>query len=103
MCNLYSLNRPRDVIRRWFDVSHDSAGNLPPTPGIFPDPMAAVVLSEKEGRELPMRRWDIPGPEAYGGSRHQPAQREELAPAPVAQARVPRLDSANCELLTQSG
>lgn len=36
MCNLYSLNRPQDEIRRWFDVSHDSAGNLPPLPGIFP-------------------------------------------------------------------
>ena len=68
MCNLYSLNRPRDVIRRWFDVSHDSAGNLPTMPGIFPDPMAPMVLSGKKGRELPMRRWDIPAPEAYGGT-----------------------------------
>jgi len=66
MCNLYSLNRPQDEIRRWFDVSHDSAGNLPPMPGIFPDQMAPVVLAGKEGRELTMMRWSIPGPKAYG-------------------------------------
>ncbi|MFJ7577853.1 MULTISPECIES: SOS response-associated peptidase, partial [unclassified Methylobacterium] len=66
MCNLYSLNRPQDEIRRWFDVSHDSAGNLPPKPGIFPDQMAPVVLAGKEGRELTMMRWGIPGPKAYG-------------------------------------
>jgi putative SOS response-associated peptidase YedK len=66
MCNLYSLNRPQDEIRRWFDVSHDSAGNLPPMPGIFPDQMAPVVLAGKEGRELTMMRWGIPGPKAYG-------------------------------------
>lgn len=66
MCNLYSLNRPQDEIRRWFDVSRDSAGNLPPMPGIFPDQMAPVVLAGKEGRELTMMRWGIPGPKAYG-------------------------------------
>lgn len=66
MCNLYSLNRPQDEIRRWFDVSRDSAGNLPPMPGIFPDQMAPVVLAGKEGRELRMMRWGIPGPKAYG-------------------------------------
>lgn len=66
MCNLYSLNRPQDEIRRWFDVSHDSAGNLPPMPGIFPDQMAPVVLAGREGRELTMMRWGIPGPKAYG-------------------------------------
>ncbi|CAO4145982.1 SOS response-associated peptidase [Methylorubrum aminovorans] len=66
MCNLYSLNRPQDEIRRWFDVNHDSAGNLPPLPGIFPDQMAPVVLAGKQGRELTMMRWGIPGPKAYG-------------------------------------
>lgn len=66
MCNLYSLNRPQDEIRRWFDVSHDGAGNLPPMPGIFPDQMAPVVLVGKQGRELTMMRWGIPGPKAYG-------------------------------------
>lgn len=66
MCNLYSLNRPQDEIRRWFDVNHDSAGNLPPLPGIFPDQMAPVALAGKQGRELTMMRWGIPGPKAYG-------------------------------------
>ncbi|GJE81248.1 SOS response-associated peptidase [Methylorubrum thiocyanatum] len=66
MCNLYSLHRPQDEIRRWFDVSRDSAGNLPPMPGIFPDQMAPVVLASKEGRELTIMRWGIPGPKAYG-------------------------------------
>ena len=66
MCNLYSLNRPQDEIRRWFDVSHDSAGNLPPLPGIFPDQMAPVVWAGTQGRELTRMRWGIPGPKAYG-------------------------------------
>lgn len=61
MCNLYSLNRPQDEIRRWFDVSRDSAGNLPPMPGIFPDQMAPVVLAGKQGRELTMMRWGKAG------------------------------------------
>lgn len=66
MCNLYSLNRPQDEIRRWFEVSRDSAGNLPSMPGIFPDQMAPVVLAGTAGRELTMMRWGIPGPKAYG-------------------------------------
>ena len=66
MCNLYSLTRPQDEIRRWFDVSHDSVGNLPPMPGIFPDQMAPVVFAGREGHELTMMRWGIPGPKTYG-------------------------------------
>lgn len=35
-------------------------------PGIFPDQIAPMVLACKEGRELTMMRWGIPGPKAYG-------------------------------------
>ncbi|MCP1539462.1 hypothetical protein [Methylorubrum extorquens] len=34
--------------------------------GIFPDQIAPMVLACKEGRELTMMRWGIPGPKAYG-------------------------------------
>lgn len=42
----------------------DSTGNLPPLPGIFPDMMAPVVRTAKDGeRELTMMRWGFPPPE----------------------------------------
>jgi putative SOS response-associated peptidase YedK len=47
----------------------DTAGNLPPLPGIFPDYMAPVVRNVPDGvRELAMLRWGMPGPPAFGGA-----------------------------------
>ncbi len=43
MCNLYSMTRNQDAIRRLFKVTKDSAGNLPASSAIFPDGMAPVV------------------------------------------------------------
>ena len=40
MCNLYSLTKGQDAIRRLFDGIDDRAGNLPELPAIFPDSMA---------------------------------------------------------------
>jgi hypothetical protein len=37
MCNLYSMTRAQDAMRKLFGVKHDRAGNLPSLPGIFPD------------------------------------------------------------------
>ena len=37
MCNLYSLTKGQAAIRALFRIDKDSAGNLPPLPGIFPD------------------------------------------------------------------
>jgi hypothetical protein len=66
MCNLYSLNKGQDAIRKAFGVERDETGNLPPLPGIFPDQMAPVVRLAKGTRELAMVRWGIPGPKAFG-------------------------------------
>ncbi|KQO86253.1 hypothetical protein ASF33_24540 [Methylobacterium sp. Leaf92] len=35
-------------------------------PGICLDQIAPMVLACKEGRELTMMRWSIPGPKSYG-------------------------------------
>ena len=43
MCNLYSLNKGQDHIRREFQTNWDDTGNLPPLPAIFPDAMVPVV------------------------------------------------------------
>jgi len=39
MCNLYSMTKNVDALRRLFgvDVTRDRTGNLPSLPGIFPD------------------------------------------------------------------
>jgi putative SOS response-associated peptidase YedK len=63
MCNLYSVTKSQEAIRRWFAVRHDRAGNLPPLPGVFPDGMAPIVRATREGRELLTMRWGFPPPE----------------------------------------
>ena len=60
MCNLCSLARSQDEIRRAFAVDRDEAGNLPPLPGIFPDQMAPVVHAVEGERVLTMMRWGFP-------------------------------------------
>ncbi len=61
MCNLYSMTRPQDAVRRFFSRTplHDRSGNMPPLPGIFPDYSAPIVRSGEEGRELVMARWGM--------------------------------------------
>jgi putative SOS response-associated peptidase YedK len=63
MCNLYSLNKGQDAIRKAFGVQRDEAGNLPPLPGIFPNTMAPVVRMQEGERTLAMMRWGMPSPE----------------------------------------
>ena len=66
MCNLYSVTKSQEAIRRWFAVRHDRTGNLPPLPGIYPDSPAPVVRSAEGGRELLMMRWGFPPPPNLG-------------------------------------
>ncbi|ACL61204.1 SOS response-associated peptidase [Methylobacterium nodulans] len=66
MCNLYSLSRSQDEIRRSFGVVRDETGNLPPLPGIFPDQMAPVVRMADGGHALTMMRWGFPPPPKLG-------------------------------------
>ena len=60
MCNLYSITKNQDAIRRLFGVTKDSAGNLPPLPGVFPDYPAPIVRNNGADRELTMARWGMP-------------------------------------------
>lgn len=62
MCNLYSITRSQEAMRRLFGISRDLTGNLPPMPGIFPDMMAPIVRVANDERQLQMMRWGIPGP-----------------------------------------
>ena len=54
MCNLYSMLKSQEAMRRLFDRLNDRAGNMPPLPGIYPD-YSAPIIRKQEGRELVMR------------------------------------------------
>ena len=43
LCNLYSLNKNRDMVARFFRVSHNRAARFEPSSGIFPRHVAPVV------------------------------------------------------------
>lgn len=64
MCNLYSMTKNQDAIRRLFKVTRDDTGNLPSFPAIFPDNEAPVIRgsSVPGERELIMMRWGFPPP-----------------------------------------
>ena len=49
MCNLYSLNKQRDMVARFFRVSHNRAASYEPLSAIFPGHTAAVVRASAEG------------------------------------------------------
>ena len=66
MCNLYSLDRGQDAIRKAFGVERDETGNLPPLPAIFPDQMAPVMRLAEGERVLAMMRWGFPSPSSKG-------------------------------------
>ena len=68
MCNLYSITRSQDAMRRLFAISRDLTGNLPPLPGVFPDQLAPIVRLANGERLLEMMRWGMPGPPQYGGA-----------------------------------
>jgi len=58
MCNLYSLNKKRDAVTRFFRVSHNRAGSFEPTSAIFPKHIAPVVRSSADGeREIVTMSW----------------------------------------------
>ena len=68
MCNLYSLTRSQEAMRRLFAAKHDRLGNQKPLPSIFPDGLAPVIRSAGDGdREIITARWGMPGPPQFGG------------------------------------
>ncbi len=62
MCNLYSLTRGQDAMRRLFRIEQDRTGNLPTLPGIFPNTAAPIVHVVGGERTLSMYRWGLPSP-----------------------------------------
>lgn len=60
MCNLYSMTKNVDAIRRLFGAHNSSVGNLQSMPGIFPDYPAPIVRNASDGREIVMARWGMP-------------------------------------------
>jgi putative SOS response-associated peptidase YedK len=67
MCNLYSMTRARDAIRQLFGVSRDNTANQPPLPAIFPDQLAPVVRTGRDGgRVMEAMRWGFPPPPNLG-------------------------------------
>jgi len=50
----------QEAIRRLFEITIDTVGNLPPLPGIYPDYMAPVVHMSNSERALSMMRWGMP-------------------------------------------
>ena len=68
MCNLTSITRNQDAMRRLFAAARDLTGNLPPLPNVFPDQIAPIVRVADGERQLEMMRWGMPGPPALGGA-----------------------------------
>jgi len=66
MCNLYSITRAQEAMRKLFAVGHDRLGNMPPLPGVFPDQLAPVVRIRDGARELVNMRWGFPPPPKLG-------------------------------------
>lgn len=68
MCNLYSMTKSREAAVAYTRAMRDRTANQPPLPAIFPDQLAPVVGTSKEGvREMLMMRWGFPP--AGGGKR----------------------------------
>lgn len=67
MCNLYSMTKNVDAIRRLFGALNHSVGNLASMPAIFPDNEAPVVRYNDAERELVKMRWGMPSPPQFGG------------------------------------
>jgi putative SOS response-associated peptidase YedK len=58
MCNLYSLNKKRDEVARFFRVSHNRSAAFEPVSAIFPRHMAPVVRQTADGeREIVTMSW----------------------------------------------
>jgi len=65
MCNLYSMTKSREALVAYTRAMRDRTGNQPPLPDIFPDQMAPVVRTAKDGvREVVTMRWGFPPPPA---------------------------------------
>ncbi|MGE3701415.1 MAG: hypothetical protein AB7G08_21925 [Hyphomicrobiaceae bacterium] len=73
MCNLYSLNKQRDMVARLFRISHNRAANYTPLPAIFPGHTAPVIRASGDGeRELVPMSWGFVLPQDGKAARRVP-------------------------------
>lgn len=61
VCNLYSMLKSQEAMRRLFAGLVDRAGNMPPLPGIYQDYSAPIIRNAEDDRELVMAPWLGPG------------------------------------------
>jgi putative SOS response-associated peptidase YedK len=58
VCNLYSLNKKRDMVARFFRVSHNRSAAFEPVSAIFPGHVAPVVRQSADGqRQMALMSW----------------------------------------------
>ena len=58
VCNLYSLNKKRDAVARFFHASHNHTVAFEPLSAIFPGQVAPVVRQNADGdREIVTMSW----------------------------------------------
>ena len=61
MCNLYAMMRTRAEAATAAGAMRDRNNNQPPSPGIYPDYPAPIVLKGEDGqREMRDLRWGMP-------------------------------------------
>jgi putative SOS response-associated peptidase YedK len=93
MCNLYSMTKNVDAIRRLFGALNNRVGNLPSMPGIFPDYAAPIVRNAAEGCEIVMARWGMPSsPVALMEATKKRATKLQAKGAPVDFKELLRLE-----------
>lgn len=65
MCNLYSMTRTPEAVRRLFRVAHNRSAAFEPRPAIFPGHVAPVVRTAADGdREIAMLSWGFVLPQS---------------------------------------
>lgn len=93
MCNLYSMTKNVDAIRRLFGALNSRVGNLPSMPGIFPDYAAPIIRNSSEGREVVTARWGMPSSQhALMEATKKRAQKLEAKGKPVDFKELLRLE-----------
>ncbi len=69
MCNLYSITKGPEAIRRMVPEVRVDLDDFVPQPGVFPDYAAPIVRNTPSGRTLAMARWGMPSPGLALGAR----------------------------------
>src|SRR5690606_25447876 len=78
MCNLYSITRSHEAVRRLFGVGDNRAGRFEPLPAVFPGHAAPIVRQAGDGeRELMLASWGFVLPQAGKAARRVTNARDD--------------------------